>query len=45
MSIIIANPSPSYFKENIKIIIDNINDWFKVNSFPLNLDQTYMYNL
>jgi len=44
-SIIIANPSPSYFKENIKTVIDNINDSFKVSSLPLNFDKTYMYNL
>jgi len=28
-SIIITNPSPSIFKEDINNIIDNINDWFR----------------
>jgi hypothetical protein len=31
-SIIIINPIPSKFKEDINNIIDNINDWFKGNS-------------
>ena len=39
MSIITAVPSPSKFKKHIKNIIDNINDWFKVNS--LSFDKTY----
>ena len=30
-SIIIPNPGPSKFKEDINSIIDDINDWFKVN--------------
>jgi len=29
-SIIIANPSPSKFKEDINNIIGNINEWFTV---------------
>jgi hypothetical protein len=41
MSIIIANPSRSKFKEDINNIIDSINDWFKVNSFLLNVDNIY----
>ena len=40
-SIIIANPSPSKFKEDINNIIDNINDWFRGNSLSLNFDKTY----
>ena len=32
-SIIITNPSPSNFKENINNIIDNINDLFRGNSY------------
>jgi hypothetical protein len=40
-SIIIANPSPSKFKEGINSIIDNINDWFKVNKLLLKFDKTY----
>jgi len=40
-SIIITNPSPSKFKEDISNIIDNINDWFRGNSLSLNLDKTY----
>jgi hypothetical protein len=39
-SIIIANPSPSKFKEYINSIIENISDWFRVNS-SLNFDKTY----
>jgi len=39
-SIIIANPSPSKFKEDINNIIDNINDWFRSNSVSLNTDKT-----
>jgi hypothetical protein len=31
-SIVIANPSPSEFKEDINNIIDNVNDWFRCNS-------------
>jgi hypothetical protein len=30
-SIIIANPSPAKFKEDINNIIDNTNDWFRGN--------------
>jgi hypothetical protein len=40
-SIIITNPSPSKFIEDIKNIIDNINNWFRSNSLSLNLDKTY----
>ena len=40
-SIIIANPSPSKFKEDISNVIDNINDWFRSNSLSLNFDKTY----
>jgi len=40
-SIIIADPSPSEFKEDINNIIDNINDWFISNSLSLNFDKTY----
>jgi len=40
-SIIIANPSPSKFKEYINRIIENISDWFIVNSLSLNFDKTY----
>jgi len=40
-SIIITNPSPSKFKEDINNIIDNINDWFRGNSLSLNCDKTY----
>ena len=40
-SIIIANPSPSKFKEDMNNITDNINEWFKVNSLSLNFDKTY----
>jgi len=39
-SIIIPNPSPSKFKEDINNIIDNINDWFRSNS-SLNFDKMY----
>ena len=39
--IIITNPSPSKFKEDIYNIIVNINDWFWGNSLSLNLDKTY----
>jgi hypothetical protein len=39
-SIIIANSSPSKFKEDIKNIIDNINDCFRGNSLSLNFDKT-----
>ena len=39
--IIIANPSPSKFKEDINNITDNINDWFKVNLLSLIFDKTY----
>jgi len=40
-SILITDPSPSKFKEDINNIIDNINDWFKGNSLSLNFDKTY----
>ena len=40
-SIIIANPSPSKFKEDINNIIDNINDLFRGNSLSLNFYKTY----
>jgi len=40
-SIIIVNPSPSKFKEDINNMIDNINDWFRGNSLSLNFDKTY----
>ena len=40
-SMIIANPSPSKFKEDINNIVDKINDWFRGNSLPLNFDKTY----
>jgi len=40
-SIIITNPSPSKFKEDINNIIDNINDWFRGNSLSLKFDKTY----
>jgi len=40
-SIIIANPSPSKFKEDINNIINNINNWFNDNSLSLNFDKTY----
>jgi len=35
MSMIITNPSPSKFKEDINNKIDNLYDWFKVNSLSL----------
>jgi len=40
-SIIITNPSPSKFKEDIYNITDNINNWFRGNSLKLNFDKTY----
>jgi hypothetical protein len=40
-SLIITNPSPSKFEEDINNIIDNINDWFRSNSLSLNFDTTY----
>ena len=40
-SIIITNPSPSKFKEDINNMIDNVNDWFRGNSLSLNFDKTY----
>jgi len=39
-SIIIANPNPSKFKEDINNVIDTINDWFR-GSWSLNFDKTY----
>ena len=39
-SIIITNPSPSKFKEDINNIVGNINNWFRCNS-SLNSDETY----
>jgi hypothetical protein len=39
-NIIIANPCPSKFKEDINNVIDNVNDWFRSNS-SLNFDKTY----
>jgi hypothetical protein len=38
---IITNPSPSKFKEDINNIIDNINDWFRGNKLSLNFEKTY----
>ena len=40
-NIIITNPSPSKFKEDMNNIIDNINDWFRGNSLSLNFDKTF----
>jgi hypothetical protein len=42
-SIIITNPSPPKFKEDINSIIDNINinDWFRCKLSSLNFDKTY----
>jgi hypothetical protein len=40
-NIIITNPGPSKFKEDINNIIDNINDWFTRNALLLNFDKTY----
>ena len=40
-SIIITNPSPSNFKEDINNKIYNINVWFRGNSLSLNFDKTY----
>jgi hypothetical protein len=40
-SVVIANLSPSKFKDDINDIIDDINDWFKSNSLSLNFDKTY----
>jgi hypothetical protein len=40
-SIIITNPSPSKFKEDINNIINNINNWFRCNSLLLNFTKTY----
>jgi len=40
-SIIIKNPRPSKFTEDINNIIDNVNDWFRGNSLSLNFDKTY----
>ena len=40
-SIIITDPSPSKFKEDINNIVDNKNDWFRGNSLSLNFDKTY----
>jgi len=39
-SIIITNPSPSKFKEDINNIIDNIKDWLRGNSLSLHFDKT-----
>jgi hypothetical protein len=39
--IIITDPSPLKFKEDIISMIDNINDWFRSNSSSLNFDKTY----
>jgi hypothetical protein len=36
-NIIITNPSPSKFKEDI----NNINNWFRCNSLSLNFNKTY----
>jgi hypothetical protein len=41
-SIIIKNPSPSKFKEDINSIIVNKNDLVRLS---LNFDKTYFYNL
>jgi hypothetical protein len=40
-SIIIENPSPSKFKEDISSITDNLNDWFRGKSLSLKFDKTY----
>jgi len=39
-SIIIANPSPSKFKEDFNNITDDINDWFRSNSLSFYFDKT-----
>jgi len=41
-SIMITNPSPSKFKEDINNITDNTNDWFRSNSLSLNFDKTHL---
>ena len=38
---IIANSSPSKFKEDMNIITDNINGWFRSNSLSLNFDKMH----
>jgi hypothetical protein len=40
-SIIITNPSPSKFIEDINNIIDNINNLFRCNLLALHFDKTY----
>jgi hypothetical protein len=39
-SMVITNPSPSKFKEDINDIIDNTSDWVGSN-LSLNFDKTY----
>ena len=40
-SIIIINPNPSVFKDDINNINDDINDWFRGNSLALTSYKTY----
>jgi len=44
-SIIITNPRPSNFKDNINNIVDNINKWFRGNSLSLNFDKTLHFTI
>jgi hypothetical protein len=45
ISIIVTNPSPIDYKNNIIHIFENINDWFKANLLTLNFDETYYLQL
>jgi hypothetical protein len=40
-SIIVTNPSPLDYRNNIINIFENINDWFKANLLTINFDETY----
>jgi hypothetical protein len=40
-SIIVTNPSPTDYKNNIFILFELISDWFKANLLMLNFDKTY----
>jgi hypothetical protein len=45
ISLIIANPNPTKFNNNVSKIFQDINRWFDTNSLSLNLDKTHYMQL
>lgn len=45
ISIIVTNPNPTDFKNDISTVFEHINVWFKVNLISWNFDKTYYIQL